>query len=340
MKSYRHLKRNDLVLFGLIFILPIFLLSGCTKPTPTQIENQEPIGQPNSLDGEYVSVNVDLKPVAVCIDNFFVSRPQSGLNQASIVYELPVEANISRFLAVYRGDKLPDKIGPVRSARPYSAAIADEYRAVYVHAGGSPQALSEIAKDTYWINNIDGLTKQDVYFWRDKNRQAPYNLYTSENQIAKFKQDNQINNIADFTSWLYVDFKENGQDLSDIKITGYFEPVVWSYNIATKKYERFLLVNGQKEKFIDDNNVQISASNVIVLFTKVSVIDKIGRKQIDLVSGGKASVFNHGVKTEGTWEKKNNRTIFLDASGQEIPLMRGNTWVEIISAATGTLSNL
>ena len=58
-----------------------------------------------------------LGPVlAVKIDNLAPARPQTGLAGADIVYVLPVEGGLSRFLAVYSSHVSP-VIGPVRSAR-------------------------------------------------------------------------------------------------------------------------------------------------------------------------------------------------------------------------------
>jgi hypothetical protein len=58
-----------------------------------------------------------LGPVlAVKIDNLAPARPQTGLTAADIVYVLPVEGGLSRFLAVF-SSRFPPVIGPVRSAR-------------------------------------------------------------------------------------------------------------------------------------------------------------------------------------------------------------------------------
>src|SRR5438270_6788035 len=54
--------------------------------------------------------------LAVKIDNIVLARPQTGLTQADLVYVLPVEGGLSRFMAVF-SSHLPRVIGPVRSAR-------------------------------------------------------------------------------------------------------------------------------------------------------------------------------------------------------------------------------
>src|SRR5205807_4662579 len=80
----------------------------------------EPVARPSSprvlspFTGEPVK---GLGPVlAVKIDNIRQARPQTGLSRAEIVYVLPVEGGLSRFLAIFSA-RVPPVIGPVRSAR-------------------------------------------------------------------------------------------------------------------------------------------------------------------------------------------------------------------------------
>jgi Protein of unknown function (DUF3048) N-terminal domain len=55
----------------------------------------------------------------VKIDNIVCARPQTGLSHADIVYVLPVEGGLSRFLAIFSAD-LPRIIGPDGTAAPPS----------------------------------------------------------------------------------------------------------------------------------------------------------------------------------------------------------------------------
>lgn len=84
------------------------------------------------------------RPLTVMIENHFDSRPQSGLNNADIVYEANSEGGISRFMAVFycnivSGASQKYDVGPVRSARTYFLDLASEYSdyPLYAHVGGS-----------------------------------------------------------------------------------------------------------------------------------------------------------------------------------------------------------
>lgn len=104
------------------------------------------------LDGEMVAPDrAEAFPIAVMIDNDPAARPQFSLAQASLVYEAPVEGGMTRYMAIYPADTDILKVGPIRSARPYFVLIAAELGAIYLHVGGSPEALSDIKRAIYMI---------------------------------------------------------------------------------------------------------------------------------------------------------------------------------------------
>jgi len=84
------------------------------------------------------------RPMMVMIENHQDSRPQSGLQNADIVYEAVAEGGITRFMGVYycnviKGAANKYDVGPVRSARTYFLDIASEYAdyPLYAHVGGA-----------------------------------------------------------------------------------------------------------------------------------------------------------------------------------------------------------
>lgn len=275
----------------------------------------------------------NLLPVAVIVDNFTSSRPPSGLNAASIIYEAPVEAGITRFLAIFDLADLPEKIGPVRSARPYFLDLAEEYQALLVHAGGSPESLKRISKGYYKIYNLDEISADGIYFWRDYSRIAPFNLYTSKSLIERAlnKKNLPLTIQTNFNPWQFFVASEKSPLLGqEIKI-GYLEGVFWRYDAEKNQYLRFFS-NGQA--FIDEAGEQIKATNLIIQKTRIEILDEIGRRAIDLESGGGAIIFLNGQRIDGTWRKINNRTKFYDLDNQEIKFLPGNFWIEIVSETT------
>ena len=121
------------------------------------------------------------RSIAVVIDNVGDAIPQTGLNDAAIVYEIIVEGGLTRFLAIFKGVNI-DTIGPVRSARPYFLDYAMENDSIFTHFGYSARAENDIGK--LKINNVNGLIDNNA-FWRTDKKTAPHNALTSTEKILK-----------------------------------------------------------------------------------------------------------------------------------------------------------
>ena len=120
----------------------------------------------NNVTDDTMSVVIDNKQVkqskyagnkrtiAVMIDNVGSAIPQTGLNEAMIVYEAIVEGGLTRLMAIFKDPKIED-IGPSRSARPYFIDYAMENDSIFVHYGGSPKALGEV--ESFNLDNVNGI---------------------------------------------------------------------------------------------------------------------------------------------------------------------------------------
>lgn len=269
-----------------------------------------------------------LRPVVVTIDNFAPARPQSGLGAADLIYEIPAEGGITRFLALYFHGKA-EKIGPIRSARPYLAALAQEWHGVFIHAGESPQAQTYFKKEN--LNHINEMFHPQG-FWRDKSRKAPHNLYSSsENlwqEIAKKGWD-QKTDIAAFPFRTKEEAFLEGLEAPQVTIHYPYGRVVFKNDVTSGLYQRFL---GDKAQIDKETGEQLTAANIIVQETRIRTFDGEGRLEIDLVGEGKAWLFSGGRMIEGSWMKKaGERTRYLDPAGNEFILQPGQTWIEIVS---------
>src|SRR5699024_11773665 len=89
------------------------------SPTPSPTPTPEPTWPLTGKTGDIV----DRPPMTVKIENSIASRPQTGLQQADVVWEEMVEGGITRYGAVDHS-RLPETFGPVRSVRPMEQASA------------------------------------------------------------------------------------------------------------------------------------------------------------------------------------------------------------------------
>jgi hypothetical protein len=153
-----------------------------TQPTATPQTPDIPARPIFPLTGLPAEHEVESRPIMVMVENSPAARPQSGLDQADIVYEILAEGDITRFAAVYQS-RSPEKIGPVRSIRPYYVEIGDGLDAYIVHAGWSQEAMNLIA--SRGLDHFDEVYGDGKYYWRDSGRKMPHNLYTSIERIRK-----------------------------------------------------------------------------------------------------------------------------------------------------------
>ena len=295
----------------------------------------------NPLDGKAVNKKVDsvLQAVGVMIDNHPNSRPESGVSKAKIVYEAPVEGGLTRYLAIFDSKQVVAEVGPVRSARAYFLDWIQEYgRGLYMHSGGSPEALSAIkTKNIFDANEFFW----GQYYWRSSDRLAPHNLYTSSSNWAKIVSlyGNKSSLFTADKAWKYT--RLIGQTIgkkSELKIPYSDEyAVTWTYDVKALNYTRS--VNGKKEK--DKDGSEIRARNILVQISNVKEIngDDKGRVEVATIGSGEAIILKKGAVIYGTWKKSSltARTRFYDKNKKEIVLVPGNTWVQVVPADVNIL---
>ena len=114
--------------------------------------------------------------LAIKVDNYPTARPQSGLEDADVVFEEPVEGGITRLVAVFQcqGANL---VGPIRSARAVDAPILDQLsKPLFVHAGGINPVIDLIERAN--LINDDVFTHASIV-QHPSGRYAPYDTYAS-----------------------------------------------------------------------------------------------------------------------------------------------------------------
>jgi len=324
--------------------LLIFSLSGCGlvkflgyKTNGPQVIFREGVKEEvlrRKIDGEAITIKeaANLYPVAIMIENAADSWPQTGLDKANLVIEAITEASIPRFVAIYANDEEIKKIGPVRSARLYYLDWINPLQPLYLHVGGAPEAMQKIRKGDYDLIDFDQFFHGD-YYWRDKWRYAPHNVYTSSELIRQSLTDKNLTVPADYQMWKYKDDLEldkRPNQVNDIQINyaSQYYRIKWQYNRDENNYIRYQ--NGEIHKMSDGE--WIKAKNIIIQVNAMSVIDDVGRKKITTLGEGRAWIFRDGGTIEGTWKQSDikERIKYFDKNNNEIEFNGGTTWVEVI----------
>lgn len=299
------------------------------------IDNEENIvetGFVSPLTGLPVAEDeMNLRPMAAMIDNYSGARPQAGLSNASLVWELYVEGGVTRLLAIFQNSS-DTNIGPVRSAREYFLPIVNAFDAVYAHSGGSPAALNELAKGA--IDDADEFKYASTYF-RSRFKNAPHNLFTTTEKL---------HTLAEKKDWTEWDWKSNfvfnkeapsGEQANEVTVNYSSSEynTRWSYDEDQNKYRRF--VDGDLT-FDADNEEVLAYSNVLILFTEVRPAPRPNYPDavyVETVGSGDALFVRDGVVIDGRWRiSKTGQIEFTQTNGAPYSLAPGSTWVQMVSA--------
>lgn len=278
------------------------------------------------IDGVMVAPEFEKSQLyGVMIDNFSTARPQFGLSAASLVYEAPAEGGVTRYLAFFSPDSAPSEIGPVRSARAYFLNWAKELGAIYVHVGGSPEAL-ELAKKL-GTNDLNEFYKGS-FFWRTDNRTAPHDVLTSGEKLTSYQQL-KSEKVFEFTPWQFKDVATSSVAINsqiNIKYSDGYN-VSWQYDNNNGSYVRYL--DGSIHS--DASGTNITAKNIIVYVTSFLVTDEKLRLEMSGALSGQAILCQDGKCVLGNWKKNSTsmRAKYYYKSGEEFVFNAGTTWIEV-----------
>jgi hypothetical protein len=321
-----------------------FLLTHKHKPQPvatkkaTTVQKQAPPApttEASVTTGVQVDPAVNQRPVTgVMIENSEFARPQSGIDQADVVFEAVAEGGITRFLVLFH-DQTPTYLGPVRSVRPYYIQWGLGFDAAIAHVGGSPEALQDMK--TWQVKDLDQFAN-GKYFHRINSRDAPHNVYTSLAELNALETSRGYGK-ASFTSLARKKDAPattvNASSL-DFTISSSTFNTHYDYDKTTNSYKRSQA--GAPHTMTTEQNVQTQLQPKVV----VGLVMQQGVEADDLhtsyatIGSGQAYVFQDGTVTIGTWKKDSNNAqiILSDANGAPLKLDAGQTWFTAISAAS------
>lgn len=323
----------------LIFLstLVLFSFAGCQKAQETTSTDEPYAVETPDADPYYQKMKSleGVRPIALMIDNDTdAARPQIGLEDAYMVYEIVVEGRATRFMALFKDFEL-EKVGPVRSSRHYFLDYALEHDAIYAHAGWSPKAAKDIS--SLGVNNINGVAADGASFWRDNTYDRTWhNLYTSTIKLSA--RADEKNYTRDTKNTGVLDYKPTdetpagGKTVSEITIPyANFYKVGYKYDEASKTFIRY--VNGKTHD--SQTGETLSAKNII-MYTVQNVnlpdTENKGRQDLKNIGSGTGYYFSDGQVVEINWskEERTGKTKYTLKDGTPLILNPGNTFVQIV----------
>ncbi len=316
-----------------------FLLSSCSSgsgdtASPEPAPEPEPIINP--LTGATVEQGYDenaanQRIVAFVVENAPEARPQWGMDDENyspdIILEGEVEGGITRtlwFFADY--NKLPEQIGPMRSARPPFIKFSELFDAIFIHWGMSHSKGDYVgASSVFKRDKVDHINQMSFanecgLFDRDSSRGVSMEhtgIVYGEKVPAAIEEYGCRTEPKEFTK---LGFNETAEPMSDIAATEVhltfsdrtdWEPKTWTYNEEDKQYHTDAFKNDLKR------------DNLLVIFDKTRYITKdnyAGPGSTGSVTycgykraGGEGKLFSQGTVKNIKWKIKDNKFILIDA---------------------------
>uniref|UniRef100_UPI00404AE73F DUF3048 N-terminal domain-containing protein n=1 Tax=Candidatus Planktophila sp. TaxID=2175601 RepID=UPI00404AE73F len=188
---------------SVIAVVSIFLLTGCSAlPTVAPIYAER-----NVLSGRE---GTNGPVLAVKVDDTNAAHPQIGLEDADVVYIEQVEGGLTRIAAIY-SSVIPQRIGPVRSARISDIEILNQYgRVAFAYSGAQKKLLPVIAAAN--LQNLGAQAQPPSIYTTDPNRNSPFAMVLRADLLmAKVIEKNYQITTANNVGWSFGDAPEGGK---------------------------------------------------------------------------------------------------------------------------------
>jgi Protein of unknown function (DUF3048) N-terminal domain/Protein of unknown function (DUF3048) C-terminal domain len=278
---------------------------------------------------------LSMRPALVVkVDNHPGARPQTGLNQADIVYEENVEA-WTRFALVFHSQG-SDPVGPIRSARTQDIDLLSSLNGtLFVWSGGNAGVTAAV-KSSNFVNMSASAAGKGSGFFRSDDKKAPHNLYTNTSDIWTVAAGRGGTPPPQFS--YSTDASSNGgADVVGVKLRmdGSMK-ASWEWNPDKRAFAR----RHDDKLHLDSNGEQVTTENLLVLTVeyKISAANKKS-PEAQTTGTGLAWVLKQGMITQGTWTRLDEMDpwTLTDDTGEPILLTPGRTFVELIRKGQGTI---
>ena len=331
MKDHRFRLYKVLAL-AVILVISVFMAAACSGGSSDSAE--EVAEAVNPLTGATVSEGFDenslnQRTVAFVVENAPEARPQFNMDDPElspdIVLEGEVEAGITRMLWLYADyNKLPERIGPMRSARPPYIRFSELFDSVFIHWGQSASKGAYVGADTVFEQDeVDHINQTEIadktgLFDRDSTRNVSMEhtgIAYGAKVPAALEEAAVRMEPKDYT---HLDFSKLAW-LVSVKSAQYVR-VTYSDRAA---WERTAFTYDPEDQKYHTGNFQndFSRDNLLILFDKTEYIEKANYKgEIGAsvtycdyaLGGGKGYLMSQGTYKDIEWRIEDGKLVLID----------------------------
>ena len=285
-------------------------------------------GPRHSLTGES---GKNSQVIVVKIDDTTYAHPQVGLRSADVVYIEQVEGGLTRLAALF-SSKIPQIVGPVRSARISDIELLSQYGKVgFAYSGAQRLMLPVIASANLY--DLGATHYGPKFYQNDPARIAPYAMMLKVPELLNESKlrGNSLSKSSPM-GWKFGDAPENLLDISKVHIS-------WpasSYGAEWSEDEnRWLLIhNGNVD--VDDTGYRLGPKTIVIQI--VSITDSIYHDKVGgvtpfsaTVGEGRGYILRDGKSFEAFWSRPDaaSGTRWRSKEGEEITFAKGQIWVAL-----------
>ena len=275
----------------------LLFLTGCGSSATTTTKKSAPVVTTNALTG---LPGINGPVLYVKIDDTRAAHPQIGLDSADVIYIEQVEGGLTRIAAVF-SNKLPTKIGPIRSARISDIDLMANYGRVGMAYSGAQSKFLPVLRSAN-IEDIGADTEPASIYSRDPARTAPTDMVLNPKALLNKSINVEHWKIATAKSvgWNFGPLPLGGKTIrsAEMKWPAAKYKAVWSS--ATQKWK--IYYNGTPD--VAANGAQLGAPALLI--QEVSITPSIYHDKL-----GSYTPFSNTV---------GSGTGYLLRDGQEIPV--------------------
>jgi hypothetical protein len=309
---------------SILFLTSVLILTGCSA-----VSELLPAKKATSvLSGRE---GIDGQVLAVKIDDTNAAHPQIGVEDAEIVYIEQVEAGLTRLAAIY-STIIPQRIGPVRSARISDIDILSQYgRVAFAYSGAQRKLLPVIAAAN--LQDLGAQRQSPTIYTTDPNRVPPVAMVLRADLLMqRIKEKNLPVDGAKNVGFVFGDLPEGGREVEKVVIN--WPSATYSADWSSEESRWHLSHNGKLN--LADSGVVLGPTTLVVQLVKISPSeygDKFGgvTPLSETVGTGKAYVLRDGEVFTATWNRAfpDSGTTFTLGDGSTMNFAPGQIWVAL-----------
>lgn len=273
--------------------------------------------------------------LAVKIDDTSAAHPQVGLGSADVVYIEQVEGGLTRLAAIFT-NKIPDLIGPVRSARISDVEILAQYgRVGFAYSGAQTKMRPVLASAN--LENMSAERNPPTIYQTDPKRFSPTNMMVDASALLKKTIDVEGKKIDTVKSvgWQYGDSSELAKRVSSFAIK-------WPasrYSATWSKLEKRWLLSYNGSPNLDSTGRQLGTPNFVI--QKVTITNSIYHDKVggitpfsNTVGSGTGYLLRDGKVVAINWQRPSAEvgTIWTLSDGKVANFADGQVWVALIDS--------